>query len=589
MPDLRAQVRKSYARLRHLIQDDVLRLSVLAMLIGVAVGGAVILFREAIALFQVVAFGSGSPRLWFYTTQLPWWHRLLAPTVGGLVVGVWVHAMMPDRRPPSVSDAIEASALKGGRMSFRAGLWGGVASALSIGCGASVGREGPAVHIGATVGSWFAQIAKLPRRSTQTLLGCGAAAAVAASFNAPIAGALFANEVVIGHYALKSFAPVVVASVLGTVVSRAWFGDFPAFEVSVLPIRSAWEIPAFLGLGVLAGLTAILLMRGIRLAEQGAERLPGPPWLRPAVAGVLVGTIAIVLPQVLGVGYGVTEQALMGVMPLALLAGVCVAKLVATAISLGFGFSGGVFSPSLVIGAMLGGAYGKLLAELPLPASESGAYTIIGMGAVAAAVLGAPISTSLIVFEMTANYPLTIAVMLAVVVSTLIGRSLHGQSFFTWQLEQRGLDLQGGFQAALLRSICVHEVASPRCEVVSPDLGLAELRIMVPQSLYGELFVVGDDGKLLGSITFADLSLAAFDRSLDGLVVAGDLVRRDRPVLASDESLETALRVMRSARRLLLAVVDNRQSRLFVGVVYERDAMNAYTQALLDARRDERS
>ncbi|MBK8909398.1 MAG: chloride channel protein [Rhodospirillales bacterium] len=571
------------------MQDDVLRLSLLAMLIGVMVGGAVILFREAIALIQSVAFGSGSPRLWFHAAQLPWWHRLLTPTLGGLLVGVWIHAMMPDRRPPTVADAIEASALKAGRMSFRAGLWGGVASALSIGCGASVGREGPAVHIGATVGSWLAQIFNLPRRSTQTLLGCGAAAAVAASFNAPIAGALFANEVVIGHYALKSFAPVVVSSVIGTIVSRAWFGDFPAFEVSVLPIRSAWEIPAFLGLGVLAGLTAILLMRGIRLAELGAARLPGPPWLRPAAAGALVGSIAVVLPQVLGIGYGVTEQALMGVMPLALLAAVCIAKIIATAISLGFGFAGGVFSPSLVIGAMLGGAYGTLLAELPIATSESGAYTIIGMGAVAAAVLGAPISTSLIVFEMTANYPLTIAVMLAVVVSTAVGRSLHRQSFFTWQLEQRGLDLLGGFQAALLRSIRVHEVVSPRCEVVSPDLGLSDLRIIVPQSLYGEVFVVGDNGELLGSITFADLSLAAFDRSLDGLVVAGDLVRRDRPVIASDESLETALRTIRSARRVLLAVVDDRESRRFAGVVHERDAMNAYTQALLEARRDERS
>lgn len=301
-----------------------------------------------------------------------------------------------------------------------------------------------------------------------------------------------------------------------------------------------------------------------------------------------MGLIAIPLPQVLGVGYGVTEQVIVAAMPLGLAATVCVAKLVATAISFGFGFGGGVFSPSLVIGATLGGTYGMVLADvLPAVTSGSSAYTIIGMGAMAAAVLGAPISTTLIVFEMTADYKLTMAVMLAVVVSTVIGRSLHGQSFFTWQLEQRGLDLHGGFQAALLRNILVREVVSLRCEVVTPGVGLHDLRGMLQHSMSGELFVINDQGRLIGTLTLADMSETAFDRFLDDLVNAGDIAHREAPVLALDDSLETALKVMRTTGQALIAVVDDHKTRRFDGALHERDAMTAYTRALLEARREE--
>ncbi|MDH5748720.1 MAG: chloride channel protein, partial [Rhodospirillales bacterium] len=437
---------------RRVVRNDQLILSVLALFIGVAGGGAVIVFREGITLIQTAFYGSGTESLFKHAQELPWWQLLLAPAAGGLVVGGLVHFFMPGRRPQGVADVIEASALKGGRMSLRSGIKAAVVSAASIGAGASVGREGPAVHLGASIAGWTAKRLHLTRSLSRVLLGCGVAAAVSGSFNAPIAGALFANEVVIGHYALSAFAPVVIASVTGTAISRIWFGDFPAFIIPEHTIASFLELPIFAGLGIVCAVVSIVLMKGIVLSETLAKKTRLPIGLRPAVAGLIVGAIATIFPQVLGIGYGATEAALELSFPLMLFIAMVAAKLIATAVSLGFGFGGGIFSPSLVIGAMLGSAYGLIVTQaMPGISSGADAYSIVGMGAVAAAVLGAPISTTLIIFEMTGDYALTLGVMIAVVVATVITQQSLGHSFFTLQLERRGLDLKGGYAATLLR------------------------------------------------------------------------------------------------------------------------------------------
>ncbi|MCK5168192.1 MAG: chloride channel protein, partial [Rhodospirillaceae bacterium] len=337
-------------------------------------------------------------RLFLHLAGLQWWQIVWPPVVGGLIVGILVRIGLPENRPQGVANVIEANALKGGRMSLSDGLRAAVVNAISIGSGASVGREGPAVHLGAALAANIAKRLKLTRSISRTLWGCGVAAAVAGSFNAPIAGALFANEVVIGHYALKAFAPVVIASVTGTAISRAYFGDFPAFALPPHAITSYLEFPAFIILGVVAGLVASALVRGIIRAQDLSEKIPLPSWLRPGIGGLAVGLMAVWLPQIIGVGYGATEQALIGNFTLTVLLLVLVGKVVATAISLGFGFGGGIFSPSLVIGAVLGGAYGIIASGIfPDIGADIGAYSLIGMGAVAAATLGAPISTALII------------------------------------------------------------------------------------------------------------------------------------------------------------------------------------------------
>ncbi len=576
-------------RFRGLLRNDHLVLSVLALVVGVAAGAAVIGFRETIALFQTAAYGSGTE--WFYqhVQKLPWWQILAMPVLGGLIVGAIVHHVMPERRPQGVADVIEACALRGGWMSSRVGLGAAIASAASIGFGASVGREGPAIHLGASLSGWLGRRLHLPRSLTRTLLGCGVAAAVAASFNAPVAGALFASEVVIGHYALKAFAPIVIASVAGTAMSRSWFGDFPAFAIHDIGLASFWEFPAFALLGIVAGVAAILFMNAIGAAARAAEasRLPG--WSRPAVAGLVVGLIALAFPQVLGVGYGVTESALLLEFPLYLCIVLVVAKIVATAVSLGFGFGGGVFSPSLVIGATLGAAFGFIAtAVFPDLSSGPSAYTIVGMGAVAAAVLGAPISTTLIVFEMTGDYALTLAVMVAVVIASEITHHFYGRSFFAKQLRGRGIDIRGGFESEVMRSIGIKAVLAGDADTMTPAASLREIRATLQSSRSGEIFVLDDRGGLYGTITLPDLSELAFDAATDDLIKALDVARPHPPVLTVDDDLESALSLMSETGEEHVAVVEDTDSMKFLGCVHHREVMAAYNRALIQSHHEER-
>ncbi|MAF49252.1 MAG: chloride channel protein [Rhodospirillaceae bacterium] len=575
-------------RMRRLVRNDQLILAVLAVVVGALAGLGTVVLRQGIVLVQSISFGTGAENLISYVGQLPWWHILLVTTFGGLVVGVFIHFAMPGRRPQGVAKVIEASALRGGRMSLRAGIGAAVASAASIGVGASVGREGPAVHLGSTLGAWVAEKLHLTRSLSRALLGCGAAAAVAASFNAPIAGALFAHEVVVGHFALSAFAPIVIASVVGTIVSRVVFGDFPAFDIHEQSLASFLEFPAVIGLGVLSGIMAIMFMRATMLTEDSAAKLPGPSWTRPAIGGFVVGLVAIVFPQILGVGYEATGLALQGQFPLALLIALVVVKTFTTAISIGTGFGGGVFPPSLMIGAMLGGAYGIVATSIfPELSSGAGAYTIIGMGAVAAAVLGAPISTTLIVFELTDDYPLTIAVMVAVVISSVITQQFQGKSFFNWQLERSGLDLKGGFEAALLRGLLVRRIMRAESETVSIGANLPEIRALLQDSETGELFVTKEDGALFGTITLHDLSDAAFDHDVDNLINAGDIARTDPPVLYAGDDLQTANKLIRDTGEHYIAIVESADNHKLVGTLFETDVMAAYNRALIEARHEE--
>lgn len=587
-PTSRLTISRVLMRARRTIRNDQLILAILAIAVGGLSAGAIILFREAIALIQGGFYGTTSPRLVEHVATLPWWWVLAAPTAGGLLVGLLFRFVIRRRRPSTVADVIAANAFRSGRMSLRRGLKTALVDAVSIGVGASVGREGPAVHLGAALGGWLAKNLRLTRMLARTVMGCGVAAAVAASFNAPIAGALFANEVIIGSYGLSSFAPIVLASVVGTMASRAYFGDYPAFIIAQHPGVSLGEIPAFLVLGVLSAVAAIAFIRGTAALQDGVGRLPGPVWLRPMAGGFLVGAIALVVPQVLGLGYGVTDDAMQGVLPLSVLAAAFVGKLLATILSIGFGFGGGVFSPSLVIGAMLGGAYGTLVTDL-VPGLSSGAdaYTVVGMGAVAAAVLGAPISTSLIIFEMTGDYAVTLAVMVAVVVSSVITKQVTGHSHFTFQLGRRGIDLKAGFEAALLSGIRVRDIMEEACVTVTEGVRLPEIRARLLQSRVGEVFVVRGDNTLLGTITLQDLSEMAFDADCDDLITASDVARLHPPMLAVNADLGTALTAMHDAGEEHIAVVDSLDTGVLRGCVHERDVIAAYNRALVDSRREE--
>ncbi len=568
--------------------NDQVILSMCALGIGVAVGYGAIGFRLLLAVIQHVLFGTPSEALHSHAATLPAWQLVLAPTAGGFVVGLMLRYLMPDQRPQGVADVIDAGALHRGRMTARQGAAAALVSVTSLGCGASTGREGPLVHLGASAASWLAQRLHLGTSLTLTLLACGVASGVAASFNAPMAGVFFALEVVLGHYALHAFAPIVISSVAGTIICRIHLGDFPAFIIPEYAIQSFLEFPAFVLLGLVSAITAMLFMWSATFAEDTVSRLPIRPWLRPTLGGLAVGIIAIAFPQVLGVGYEATDAALKEQFSLTMLFALIVAKTTATAISLGCRFGGGVFSPSLFVGAMTGGAFGLVAAAVfPELAASQGLYAIVGMGAVAGAVLGAPISTILIVFELTGDYKVTMAVMVAVVVASVIVHNFLGRSFFTWQLARRGISIEGGRARYLLHEMHVRDIMSDEFAVVPAGTGAAEIRRILREAPYEDFFVEDDAGRLVGSISFADLRQLAFDEELDNLVNAQDLARRNTVVLEADQCLDEVLRQMDSARENHVPVVDNRDSMAVIGVVFHRHVLAAHNRALQQAHAEE--
>ncbi len=565
-----------FAGLRRLMKGEQLVLSILALVVGTLVGAMAIVFREGLLLIQKLGYGSSDEAVHYFLETLPSWHLILVPTLGGLLIGLFVYYFMPERRSLGVADVIDAAAFHDGRMSARSGLKAALVNVASLGCGASLGREGPVVHMGATIGSWLTRVLHLRRSAARTLLGCGVASAVAASFNAPLAGALFAHEVALGHYALTAFAPIVLASVSGTILTRLYFGHDVAFLIPAHEIASFLEFPAFALLGICAGVLSVLVVRSVGFTQQFVRAARIPVWGRPALAGLAVGVMAVGYPQVVGVGYGAMNDALYEVYSWSLLSQLLVVKSVLVVLCLAFGFGGGVFSPALFLGAMLGGAFGlTATALLPHLSSGHGAYTLVGMGAMAAAMLGAPISTTLIVFELTGDYELTIAVMVASVIASMIADHAQGGSFFGWQLRQRGLSHRGGREVHLLRSLKVGEVMSRQFVTVRPDEPISRLREKLINAPYSELFVLDDAGKLLGTITLADLRHAAFDPNIGDDVTAIKLARAKPPALCREDSIEHAIRQMEQTGEEHLPVVSNTEDRLMIGFVHEKDAMMA--------------
>lgn len=572
-------------RLGRLVRHEQVILFILSVVIGLIAGGCAIVFRECILLVQKAGFGFATERVHTMAALLPWWHIVLVTTIGGLVVGILVRLCMPGRRPEGVADVVAASSLHGGRIPLRNGIWAAVISAVSLGTGASTGREGPVVHLGATLSSAIAEKLHLGRALSRTLLGCGVATAVAASFNAPIAGVFFALEVVLGHYALSAFAPVVIASVTGAVLSRMYFGDNPAFFLPVSEITSFLEFPAFALLGLSSGVVAIAFMRLTAAVTSVAERSPIPEWLRPAGAGLFIGVVALEFPQVLGVGYEATDMALNGQLSFFLLVALLVAKVGATAAALGGGLGGGVFSPALFIGAMTGGAFG-FVATSVFPDLSSGytAYTLVGMGAVAGAVLGAPISTILMVFELTGNYAVTVAVMVATALASLVTSHLYGHSFFTWQLDWRGVRLEVPREHRVLQAIRVGDVMRSDYTTVDPSDTMPRVRTQLLYSHFGTVFVVDGEGVLHGTITLADLANSAFDTSLDLLLNALDVSRLHPRVLVAEDDLSRAFHLMETGGEDRVPVVESYETMKLIGIIHQRDVMTAYSRLMPGAR-----
>ncbi len=440
------------------------RFWLIALCLGVAAGFAAIGFRFGVSTLQTLFYGTDDPMLHSRLTMLPWWVVLTVPVLGGLAVGILTSRFTKDGRVLGVAEVIEGAAVRDGRVGRKAGLVSSVCSLITLSTGGSTGREGPVVHLASVISSWIADRMKADGITGRDLLGCAVAGAVSASFNAPIAGALFALEVVLRHFAVHAFAPIVIAAAAGTVINRLVYGDVTEYALGAGgALEFHAELPAFLILGLVCGLVAVAMMRAIFIAEDVGSHLRGrfgiPRALRPACAGLLLGLIALKFPHIIGVGYETTSAALTGSLSWHNAVVFAALKVAAVAITMGGRMGGGVFSPSLMTGALTGLAFGILATGIfPTVSGSETLYALAGMGAVAAAVLGAPISTTLIVFELTGDWRTGLAVMVAVSTSTALASKLVDRSFFLTQLERRGVKLAAGPQAYLLSTFTVDRV-----------------------------------------------------------------------------------------------------------------------------------
>lgn len=514
----------------------------ISLVIGICAGFAALFFRKGIDWIQSTLYGTDDlTHLHSFAGGLPWYWLVIIPTLGGLVVGLILHRFTPDGRVRSVADVIEGAALRDGRVERTAGVASAFASLITLSSGGSTGREGPVVHMAGVISTWVSNWIRADGITGRDLLGCAVAAAVSASFNAPIAGALFALEVVLRHFAVHAFAPITIAAVSGTVISRMEFGNVTEFHLpDTTQLQFYQELPAFLMLGGLCGFVAVALMWTIFWSEDMAshiqERSGMPRWLRPAISGAMLGVLAIWFPHIIGVGYETTSAALTGQLLWHEAIVFCVLKVIAVSITMAGRMGGGVFSPALMVGALTGLSFGLIATSVfPDVSGTVTLYALAGTGAVAAAVLGAPISTTLIVFELTGDWQTGLAVLVSVSISTALSSRLVDRSFFLSQLERRNVHVAAGPQAYLL---CMFRVASvmrpkedPRCapedecwemveegvyidgnatlEVAMPMFDKAGMQFIPVVTLGGE----GEPPELWGALHHVD-ALRAFNRAL---------------------------------------------------------------------------
>jgi CIC family chloride channel protein len=550
----------------------------LSLCIGVGAGLGAYGFRWLIGFVQRLFWSHGA-------SLMPWGaaSTVLIPAVGGALVGPLVYFLAHETKGHGVPEVMLAVAEGQGRMRFRVVFVKALASALCIGSGGSAGREGPIVQIGAALGSTLGQLTKVPLEILRTLVAAGAAGGIAATFNAPIAGVFFSLEVILRDFSARAFSLVVLASVTATVISRALLGANPAFVAPSYELRSPWELLFYAGLGVLAALVARAFTWSLYRCEDLFEAWRFPEYVKPVAGGLGVGVLGLALPQVFGVGYETLQVALQGHLAPVLMGVLLVAKLAATSLTLGSGGSGGIFSPSLFMGAMLGGTLGGSVHTLfPAITAPAGAYALVGMAAVFAGAAQTPITSVLILFEMTGDYRIILPLMSAVGVSSLVSHVLSRDTIYTIKLRRRGIDISGHALVDPLARIRVKDVMVRKLVTLDEALPLRTILDYLRQHPYTS-FPVTDGGQtLVGILGYSELRTVLASDHPDGALSARDLMRSPPPVSYPDETLTTIMERFRVTGVGRLPVVSREDPTVLLGVISHSDLLAAYERAVVD-------
>lgn len=529
-------------------------------------------FRWLITSFSWLFFDGGSQLLSF----LGDYYVILIPAAGGLLVGPLIYFFAREAKGHGVPEVIEAVALRGGRIRPRVSVVKALASALCIGSGGSVGREGPIVQIGSSFGSAIGQWLKLPDETVKVLVACGAAGGISATFNAPIGGVFFALEVILRRVVTRRFAYVVISAVAADVVAQAFLGNARAFIVPAFGVVSAWEYLFYVVLGILAAFAAVGFISVLYRSEDMFDSLKLPEYLKPALGGLAVGAIGLYSPDLFGVGYEGITKALSGELTITMLLSLFILKMLATSLTIGSGGSGGIFAPSLFIGATLGAVVGSAFGGLfPSITSPAGAYGVVGMAAVFAGAARAPFSAILIIFEMTRDYALMLPIMTAVVISTVISRALKHETIYTLKLLRRGVDVEQEEMADVMRSVTVKEAMTRDFPTVPAVMKVDELVKLFQKTGHHGFPVVDEKGLLIGVVTLTQLERQLGATSVKDKLTAGDIAIKRPFVAYPDQTLDRLLDAVDEAEARI-PVVSRGDERRLLGVLGRHEIIATY-------------
>ena len=561
---------------------DQLFVITIAIIIGISTGYIAGGFRTLITIFADFFWGKG--RFLEVVHSAPVYQKILVPVVGFVIVATFVRKFAPEAKGHGVPEVMNAVATQNGFIRMRVVLVKALASAMSIASGAAVGREGPIIQIGSAFGSTIGQIFQVSQRRMKTFVGCGAAAGIGAIFNAPIAGAIFASEIILGDFSAAAIGPIIISSVFGTIISRGMYGDYPAFIPPGYALHSPFEILFYILLGVVTGLVGWLFVRSLYLTENLFDQWKVPVAVKGLIGGAIIGIMAIFLPEVLGVGYESMDLVLTNGLPFVLVCVLLFGKIFATSISLGAGTSGGIFAPSLFMGSMLGGAMGKIFNLFyPNITADPGAYALVGMAAMVAAATHAPITAILVIFEMTAEYSVILPLMITSIIAMVISSRLLDGSIYTIKLKRRGIDIYGGTDLNILKKLDVNKVMKPRVEIIQEDASLKDLLETMSTSDQPTIYVCDPHLKLTGLVTQG--MVRRFLNHMESIpedAIVKDLCQTQYPSITESTPIHDALQRLLDADMLAIPVVDSMGN--LTGQVFRRDILQEYQDMLIQTQ-----
>ncbi len=569
-------------------QDTYLLL--LGGIIGLLCGYGAVLYKKSIMLVKNLFFDMPG-HFWGLKTLIgskEWYSiiiLIMIPAVGGLIIGIISHYFKGAKKGEGIPNVIDAVASRGGVIPGSTGFLKTLGAVITIGTGGAGGNEGPIVMMGSSIASSIGRYLSASPERLKILVGCGAAAGLAAAYNAPLGGALFSMEIILRTFNAKSFSPIIIASVFATVVSRSYLGNEPAFKTSSFHLITNYEFIFYVILGVLAALTAVYFVRVfMKIDEAFDERKKIPLWLRPAVGGLFVGIIGLYLPGIFSFSEAAVDNSIFNATPFIILFLLMIFKPIATGFTLGSGGNGGTFSPSIFTGAMLGGAFGQMVNYFfPQISAPPGAYALVGMAAVVAGTTHASLTALIMVFEMTNNYRIILPLMLTIIISTTLSKAILKGSLYTLKFDKegKGIDIYGR-KVSVLKKMFVNALLEKNDDIVHENHSFQQILNSVKNSRFNNILVMNSEEKLVGKISFQDLRTAILDEETRGILdflVAGDLMTRELHSITNDRNSEYALELMEKEDIEYLPVLDKNTGK-YIGIVSKENILKKYQNEL---------